>query len=151
MERLDIALEKQTYWQNGASKASQVESLSDDYQFKTLPPQIHKTRVEALKKENIKDENLHGMDKEFENRLDGTLYILRRSWLPHIRSIIILSSFTNGPLWKKASPPMSTTKENKQLRHDLGNHDHQRSYADMRRKPLEFHVEGVSVERSDMF
>ncbi|GJT76606.1 hypothetical protein Tco_1043331 [Tanacetum coccineum] len=44
-----------------------------------------------------------------------------------------------------------TTKENKQLRHDLGNHDHQRSYADMRRKPLEFHVEGVYVERSDTF
>ncbi|GKD61896.1 hypothetical protein Tco_1299405 [Tanacetum coccineum] len=35
-----------------------------------LPPQIHEVRVEALKKENIKDENLHGMDKEFENRLD---------------------------------------------------------------------------------
>ncbi|GKF71574.1 hypothetical protein Tco_0207688, partial [Tanacetum coccineum] len=35
-----------------------------------LPPQIHEVRVEALKKENIKDENFHGMDKEFENRLD---------------------------------------------------------------------------------
>nr|GEV16176.1 reverse transcriptase domain-containing protein [Tanacetum cinerariifolium] len=37
-----------------------------------LPPQIHEARVEALKKENVKDENLHGMDKEFENRLDGS-------------------------------------------------------------------------------
>ncbi|GJV10648.1 hypothetical protein Tco_1352189, partial [Tanacetum coccineum] len=27
--------------------------------------------VEALKKENVKDENLHGMDKKFETRLDG--------------------------------------------------------------------------------
>ncbi|GJX71764.1 hypothetical protein Tco_0308935 [Tanacetum coccineum] len=26
-----------------------------------------------------------------------------------------------------------------------------RSYADVRRKPLEFHVEGISVERSDTF
>ncbi|GJS15256.1 hypothetical protein Tco_0409728 [Tanacetum coccineum] len=43
-----------------------------------LPPQIHEARVEALKKENIKDENFHGMDKEFENRLDGTLCIRRR-------------------------------------------------------------------------
>ncbi|GJU19064.1 hypothetical protein Tco_1147030 [Tanacetum coccineum] len=43
-----------------------------------LPPQIHEARVEALKKENVKDENLHGMDKEFENRLDGTLCIRRR-------------------------------------------------------------------------
>ncbi|GJX16134.1 hypothetical protein Tco_0216966 [Tanacetum coccineum] len=44
-----------------------------------LPPQIHEAQVEALKKENVKDENLHGMDKEFENRLDETLYIMRRS------------------------------------------------------------------------
>ncbi|GJW78843.1 hypothetical protein Tco_0140525 [Tanacetum coccineum] len=44
-----------------------------------LPSHIHEARVEALKKDNVKDENLHGMDKEFENRLDGTLYIRRRS------------------------------------------------------------------------
>ncbi|GJT03794.1 hypothetical protein Tco_0838256 [Tanacetum coccineum] len=34
-----------------------------------LPPQIHEALVEALKKGNVKDENLHGMDKEFENLL----------------------------------------------------------------------------------
>ncbi|GJT14515.1 hypothetical protein Tco_0861557 [Tanacetum coccineum] len=33
-----------------------------------LPPQIHEAQVEALKKENVKDENLHGMDKDFETR-----------------------------------------------------------------------------------
>ncbi|GKE55424.1 hypothetical protein Tco_1494609 [Tanacetum coccineum] len=44
-----------------------------------LPLHIHEARVEALNKENIKDENLHGMDKEFENCLDGTLCIRRRS------------------------------------------------------------------------
>ncbi|GJX78913.1 hypothetical protein Tco_0327062 [Tanacetum coccineum] len=52
-----------------------------------LPPQIHEARVETLKKENVKDENLHGMDKEFENRLDGTLCIRRRSWLLRIRDL----------------------------------------------------------------
>ncbi|GJX16226.1 hypothetical protein Tco_0217058 [Tanacetum coccineum] len=52
-----------------------------------LPPQIHEAQVEALKKENVKDENLHGMDKEFENRLDETLYIMRRSWLPRVRNL----------------------------------------------------------------
>ncbi|GKC53984.1 putative reverse transcriptase domain-containing protein [Tanacetum coccineum] len=52
-----------------------------------LSPQIHEARVEALEKENVKDENLHDMDKEFENRLDGTLYIRRRSWLPCIRDL----------------------------------------------------------------
>ncbi|GKE70972.1 hypothetical protein Tco_1529044 [Tanacetum coccineum] len=44
-----------------------------------LPLQVLKARVEALKKENVKDENLHGMDKEFKNRLDGTFCIRRRS------------------------------------------------------------------------
>ncbi|GKB14720.1 hypothetical protein Tco_0848643 [Tanacetum coccineum] len=52
-----------------------------------LPPQIHKTQVESLKTENVKDENLHGIDNEFENRLDGTLYIRRRSRLPRVRDL----------------------------------------------------------------
>ncbi|GJW02482.1 putative reverse transcriptase domain-containing protein [Tanacetum coccineum] len=42
-------------------------------------------------------------------------------------------------------------KDNKLLLHDLGNHDHQKNYADMRRKHLEFQVGGISVERSDTF
>ncbi|GKE85062.1 hypothetical protein Tco_1558804, partial [Tanacetum coccineum] len=48
---------------------------------------IHEARLEDLKKENVKDENLHGMDKEFENRLDGTLCIRRRSWLLRVRDL----------------------------------------------------------------
>ncbi|GKC96510.1 hypothetical protein Tco_1161952 [Tanacetum coccineum] len=52
-----------------------------------LPPQIHEAWVEALKKENIKVKNLHGIDKEFGNRPDGTLCIRRRSWLPRIRDL----------------------------------------------------------------
>ncbi|GJW55923.1 hypothetical protein Tco_0100008 [Tanacetum coccineum] len=48
-----------------------------------LPLQIHEARVEPLKKENLKDKNLHGMDKEFENRLDGTLFIRRRNKIYH--------------------------------------------------------------------
>ncbi|GJR44376.1 hypothetical protein Tco_1312479 [Tanacetum coccineum] len=50
-----------------------------------LPPQIHEAQVEALKKENVKDENLHGMDKDFETRLDRTLCIRSRNWLSHYR------------------------------------------------------------------
>ncbi|GJZ62764.1 hypothetical protein Tco_0618901 [Tanacetum coccineum] len=52
-----------------------------------LPPQIQEARVKALKKENVKDENLYGIGKEFENRLDGTLCIRRRSWLPRIKNL----------------------------------------------------------------
>ncbi|GJR39649.1 putative reverse transcriptase domain-containing protein [Tanacetum coccineum] len=37
---------------------------------------------EALKEENVKNENLRGMDKSFEIRPDGTRCIKNRSWLP---------------------------------------------------------------------
>ncbi|GJS73171.1 putative reverse transcriptase domain-containing protein [Tanacetum coccineum] len=40
------------------------------------------TQNEALKEENIKVENLRGMDKSFEIRPDGTRCIKNRSWLP---------------------------------------------------------------------
>nr|GEU59273.1 putative reverse transcriptase domain-containing protein [Tanacetum cinerariifolium] len=36
----------------------------------SLPSQTHKAQVEILKKDNVKDENLHGTDKDFETRLD---------------------------------------------------------------------------------
>ncbi|GKD43623.1 putative reverse transcriptase domain-containing protein [Tanacetum coccineum] len=47
-----------------------------------LPSQILKAQTEAIKEENIKAENLQGMDKAFEVRPDGTCYIKNRSWLP---------------------------------------------------------------------
>ncbi|GJS41081.1 hypothetical protein Tco_0566124 [Tanacetum coccineum] len=46
-----------------------------------LLPQIHEAQVEALKKENVKDKNLHGTDKDFETRPDRTLCIRSRNWL----------------------------------------------------------------------
>ncbi|GJZ27630.1 hypothetical protein Tco_0572277 [Tanacetum coccineum] len=102
-----------------------------------LPPQIHKTQVESLKTENVKDENLHGIDNEFENRLDGTLYIRRRSRLPRKYLLEI------GKLW---SWILSQDYQRKQaVRHYLGNCGHQKSFADVRRKPLEFHVEVGTV------
>ncbi|GKA37608.1 putative reverse transcriptase domain-containing protein, partial [Tanacetum coccineum] len=48
-----------------------------------LPPQIHEAQVEALKKENVKDENLHDTDMDFETRLDRTICIRSRNWLSH--------------------------------------------------------------------
>ncbi|GJR79617.1 putative reverse transcriptase domain-containing protein [Tanacetum coccineum] len=47
-----------------------------------LPSQILKSQTEALKEENIKAENLRGMDKSFKMRPDGTRCIKIRSWLP---------------------------------------------------------------------
>ncbi|GJU37304.1 putative reverse transcriptase domain-containing protein [Tanacetum coccineum] len=60
-----------------------------------LPSQILKAQTEALKKENIKAENLRGMDKSFEIRPDGTRCIKNRSWLPlfgNLRDLIMHKS-----------------------------------------------------------
>ncbi|GKC24035.1 reverse transcriptase domain-containing protein [Tanacetum coccineum] len=44
-----------------------------------LPSQILEAQNEALKEENVKNENLRGMDKSFEIRLDGTRCLKNRS------------------------------------------------------------------------
>nr|GEU46129.1 hypothetical protein [Tanacetum cinerariifolium] len=44
---------------------------------------LYGTKSEEMKEENVKEENVRGMDKEFETRLDGTLCIRNRTWLPH--------------------------------------------------------------------
>ncbi|GJS99764.1 putative reverse transcriptase domain-containing protein [Tanacetum coccineum] len=45
-----------------------------------LPSQFLKAQTEALKEENLKAENLRGIDKAFEIRPDGTRCIKNRSW-----------------------------------------------------------------------
>ncbi|GJY47656.1 reverse transcriptase domain-containing protein [Tanacetum coccineum] len=60
-----------------------------------LPSQILKAQTEALKEENIKAENLRGMDKSFEVRPDKTRCIKNRSWLPlfgNLRDLIMHES-----------------------------------------------------------
>ncbi|GKF19834.1 putative reverse transcriptase domain-containing protein, partial [Tanacetum coccineum] len=58
--------------------------------------QILKVQTEALKEENIKVENLRGMDKAFEIRPDGTrcsdkMYqdLKKLYWWPNIKAIIV--------------------------------------------------------------
>ncbi|GJR19242.1 hypothetical protein Tco_0967769 [Tanacetum coccineum] len=86
-----------------------------------LPSQILQTQTEALKEENIKAKNLRGMDKAFEIHPDGTRYIKNQSWLP---------LFVH-----------ETTEKIVQIRQRLqAARDRQRSYANVRRKPLEFQV-----------
>nr|GEV16263.1 reverse transcriptase domain-containing protein [Tanacetum cinerariifolium] len=46
-----------------------------------LPSQILNALAEALKEENVKDENLNGMNKMFETRANGTHYIKKQSWI----------------------------------------------------------------------
>ncbi|GJU44725.1 putative reverse transcriptase domain-containing protein [Tanacetum coccineum] len=52
-----------------------------------LPSQILDAQAKAIKEENVKNENLCGMDKEFEIRSDGTRCIRSRSWLPYFRGL----------------------------------------------------------------
>ncbi|GKC63483.1 putative reverse transcriptase domain-containing protein [Tanacetum coccineum] len=46
--------------------------------------------TEAMKEENVKEENLYGKDTEFENHHNGTLYIRNRSLLPCFEDLIDL-------------------------------------------------------------
>ncbi|GKF94533.1 hypothetical protein Tco_0284233, partial [Tanacetum coccineum] len=51
---------------------------------------ILNAQAEAMKEVNVKEENLHSMDKEFETRPDGTLCIRNKSWLPRLGNLIDL-------------------------------------------------------------
>ncbi|GJY93040.1 hypothetical protein Tco_0508822 [Tanacetum coccineum] len=65
-----------------------------------LPSQILEAQTEAIKEENIKAENLRGMDKAFEVRPDGTRCIKNRSWLPLFGSKETLLIQPDIPTWK---------------------------------------------------
>ncbi|GJV38280.1 hypothetical protein Tco_1410757 [Tanacetum coccineum] len=58
-----------------------------------LPPQIHEAQVEALKKENIKDENLHGKVMLKASPWEGVIRFSKRGKLNprYIRSFKILA------------------------------------------------------------
>ncbi|GKC48508.1 putative reverse transcriptase domain-containing protein, partial [Tanacetum coccineum] len=61
-----------------------------------FPSQILESQTEAIKEENIKAENLRGMDKAFEIRHDGTRCIKNQSWLPlfgNLRDLIKHESY----------------------------------------------------------
>ncbi|GJY06497.1 putative reverse transcriptase domain-containing protein [Tanacetum coccineum] len=48
---------------------------------------ILNAQAEAMKEENVKEENLRGMNKEFETRPDRTLCIEKRIWIPSFREL----------------------------------------------------------------
>nr|GFB38799.1 putative reverse transcriptase domain-containing protein [Tanacetum cinerariifolium] len=52
-------------------------------------------QTEAIKEENVQAENLRGMEKAFEIRIDGTRSIKNQSWLPlfgNLRNLIMHES-----------------------------------------------------------
>ncbi|GKA09605.1 putative reverse transcriptase domain-containing protein [Tanacetum coccineum] len=61
-----------------------------------LPSQILEAQTKAIKEENIKAENLRGIDKAFEVRPNGTCCIKNLSWLPlfgNLRDLIMHESY----------------------------------------------------------
>ncbi|GJT23365.1 putative reverse transcriptase domain-containing protein [Tanacetum coccineum] len=61
-----------------------------------LPSQILEAQTEAIMEENIKAENLRGIDKAFEVCPDGTRCIKNQSWLPlfgNLRDLIMHESY----------------------------------------------------------
>ncbi|GJV59524.1 putative reverse transcriptase domain-containing protein [Tanacetum coccineum] len=60
-----------------------------------LPKQILKAQAEARKKENFVAEDIHGMINKLEPRVDGTLCLNNRSWIPRLgdlRAVIMHES-----------------------------------------------------------
>ncbi|GJU66119.1 putative reverse transcriptase domain-containing protein [Tanacetum coccineum] len=92
-----------------------------------LPSQILKAQTEALKEENIKAENLRGMDKAFEIHVLTKHIILRTEAGYH--------SLCRSPVcWAEVGDVVQIRQRLQAVR------DPQRSYANIRRKPLEFQV-----------
>ncbi|GJT70017.1 putative reverse transcriptase domain-containing protein [Tanacetum coccineum] len=63
-----------------------------------LPSQILNAQPKAIKEENLKEENIRGVNKEFETRADGTLCIEKRSWVPRfggLKELIMNESHTS--------------------------------------------------------
>ncbi|GKD36923.1 putative reverse transcriptase domain-containing protein [Tanacetum coccineum] len=84
---------------NSLSRKERIKPLRVRSLFMTihpkLPSQILEAQAEAIKEENIKAENLRGMNKAFEMRPDGTRCIKNRSWLPlfgNLRNFIMHES-----------------------------------------------------------
>ncbi|GKB03046.1 putative reverse transcriptase domain-containing protein [Tanacetum coccineum] len=110
-----------------------------------LPSQILKAQTEALKEENIKAEKLRGMDKAFEIGPDGifTMPVLRQHHLRHFMVESAYHLFVGPKLEILTGPEIihETTEKIVQIRQRLqAARDRQRSYANVRRKPLEFQV-----------
>nr|GFB13100.1 reverse transcriptase domain-containing protein [Tanacetum cinerariifolium] len=144
-----------------------------------LPKQILGDQTEAKKPENLKKEDVRGMlienskdpkkfrKEKLEPRIDGTLCLNNRSWLPcygDLRALIMheshKSKYSVHPgsdkiyqdlkqlyWWPNMKADIATyVRENKkivQIKQRLqAARDRQKSYANIRRRPLEFQVGG---------
>ncbi|GKC37157.1 hypothetical protein Tco_1049541 [Tanacetum coccineum] len=141
---------------------------------------ITAAQSEAFKQENVLTERLHGLDQQMEKKEDDSLYSMDRIWVPlvgGVRMIIMdeahktrdIATYVSKCLTcSKAEigensligpePVQETTDKVVLIKEKLkAARDRQKSYADNRRKSLEFEVrrscviEGVALERRDSF
>ncbi|GJU15706.1 hypothetical protein Tco_1143672 [Tanacetum coccineum] len=109
-----------------------------------------------MKEGNVKEENLRGMNKDIEARPDGTLCIEKQSWLPRFRALRDLIMHESHKSKSKLNIKNhlaevgdsqligleiihETTKKIVQIKSRIqAARDRQKSYADVKHKPLEF-------------
>ncbi|KAJ9557119.1 hypothetical protein OSB04_011733 [Centaurea solstitialis] len=53
----------------------------------SLKSQIQEAQREALMTDNLKKETLHGIEKEFEEKVDGVCYFKGRIWIPRVEQL----------------------------------------------------------------
>ncbi|GJS31244.1 putative reverse transcriptase domain-containing protein [Tanacetum coccineum] len=127
-----------------------------------LPKQILEAQIEALKPENLEKEDVGGMirkdipKEKLEPRADGTLCLNGRSWLPcygDLRSVVMheshKSKYSIHPGSDKMYQDMKKLYWWPNMKSDIATYvskcltcakDRQKSYADLKRKPMEFEV-----------
>nr|GEW91401.1 putative reverse transcriptase domain-containing protein [Tanacetum cinerariifolium] len=127
-----------------------------------LPKQILEAQIEALKLENLEKEDVGGMirrdipKEKLEPRADGTLFLNGRSWLPwygDLRSVIMheshKSKYSIHPGSDKMYQDMKKLYWWPNMKANIATYvrkcltcakDRQKSYADLKRKLMEFEV-----------
>ncbi|GJR19265.1 putative reverse transcriptase domain-containing protein [Tanacetum coccineum] len=123
-----------------------------------LPKRILEAQIEALKPENLENEDVGGMirkdipKEKLEPRADGTLCLHGKSWLPcygDLRFVIMHESDKSKYSIHPGSDKMYQDMKKLYWNHGLDRQikqriqaaqDRQKSYADLKRKPMEFEV-----------
>ncbi|GJT36384.1 hypothetical protein Tco_0926803 [Tanacetum coccineum] len=118
-----------------------------------LPSQILEAQKEAIKVENLEAKDISGMLKKLEVRVDGTLCLDNKSWLPcygDTRSLIMHESHMGEAQLTGPDIIHETTEKIFKIRDRMqAARDRQKSYGDKRRRPLDFDV-GDKVLRTKM-
>nr|GEZ49043.1 putative reverse transcriptase domain-containing protein [Tanacetum cinerariifolium] len=76
-----------------------------------LPSQILEAQTKAIKEENIKAENLRGIDKTFEIHTDGTRCIKNQSWLPLFGTQLDMSTSYHPETDRKSERTIQTLED----------------------------------------